>query len=541
MLDMSGESRVERFLAVQHKLLQLLGAVVENKAALVMVPPSELDHLLIPELSRLAVSIGRPSGEDVLIKHLRADGVEANRRQFDVDVLRPHLDHAPMRDLDRLCRLILEVRDASPQLTFADWVGRACEALADRGQEVARQIKDWSAPQRAMALAAAMLKDSHADSVHSAAVTLLRRLKYPREESHVLERDGLDESLRTVDVVPNGDRQVAFTVLGYENVVREHFWTNYPDMREALRDWIGTCVSSTEITYADRDRLVARFAEQARRTGRVTDLCMLAERWTRRREGSRRTARTVQWAASALAYGLQEDSTTGVTAAAVRRKIYTWANQPGLPVDLAHVLVSVCAEVMAETHPDHAVVRLRLLAAHNDPDVADAAKSAVVDLVKDNRFYRRLLWWLRTWLSQQFKPSDVVLFLETSTPLRLLDASSRSSALITNRGIRRQLAVGWREAFARQVNGWQARVEEWLAASASPSGTYLLDVLVDSSGGELAKLAMLHVTARDWAAVSADAEEQAARRQICRELACKIDAAQGLRVADSEGTGHVEQ
>ncbi|GAA0539015.1 hypothetical protein GCM10011581_06120 [Saccharopolyspora subtropica] len=534
LLDLSGEARAERFLDVQQKLLPFRAAVVENNGALVVIPPSELVHLLSPEWTRLKVGIGRPSGEAVLLKHLHADGIEAAPDDLDIDVLRPHLDRAPMRDLGHLCQRIAEARDAEPQHGFGDWVARACEALADRASEVARRAKEWSAPQRAWALAAAMLKDSHADSVQSAAISLLHRLKYPKEETHVLERDGLDESLRVIDVVPNADRQVTFTKLGYDNAVRDHFWTNYPELRVPLRDWIGSCVLDAGITDADRDRLVARFAEQARRTGRVTDLCTLAERWTRREGARHSVARALQWAASALAYGLREDPTTGMSAATVRRRIYTWASQPNLSVDLAHVLISVCADVMAETHPDHAVVRLRLLAAHNEPNVAEAAKDAVVGLAEDNRFYRRLLWWMRTWLIHHSKRSDVELFLATSAPRRLVDTTSRSTALITNSAVREQLVIGWRAVLNSHVDGWKKEVGKWLSASRTSSyGPSLLGVLVDAAGGELAKLAMLHVTARDWAAAARDVEERAGRQQVSRKLASEIDAAQGLRLAYS--------
>ncbi|MGI8310368.1 hypothetical protein [Saccharopolyspora hattusasensis] len=124
-----------------------------------------------------------------------------------------------------------------------------------------------------------------------------------------------------------------------------------------------------------------------------------------------------------------------------------------------------------------------------------------------------------------------------SLKAHLADASSRSAALITNSGVRRQLAAGWRVVVMR-VDGWLEKFKEWLVASNSgASGRHLLNVLVESTHGELAKFGMLHVASRDWAAAGADSEECAARQRICRELARKIDAAQGLRLTDLKGTG----
>ncbi|QIZ36151.1 hypothetical protein [Saccharopolyspora sp. ASAGF58] len=124
-----------------------------------------------------------------------------------------------------------------------------------------------------------------------------------------------------------------------------------------------------------------------------------------------------------------------------------------------------------------------------------------------------------------------------SLKAHLEDASSRSAALITNSGVRRQLAAGWRVVAMRGVDGWLEKFKEWLVASNSgASGRHLLNVLVEPTHGELAKFGMLHVASRDWAAAGADSEERAARQRICRELARKIDAAQGLRLTDLKGT-----
>jgi hypothetical protein len=536
LLDMSGAESPEKLRSVQAKLESFRGAVAANSGALVVLLPPDPDHLLRSELSWLHVPIGRPAGREVLSKHLEVEGVELVDQDLDRDCLQPYLAGAAMRDLDRLCQRILEAKRAAPSRDFADWAERACEAFAEHGKQVAERIRASAAPQRAVILAAAMLKDAHADLAPAAAASLLRQLDYPEDETHVLEREGLDDVLRSVHVVPTKSRQLAFDSISYENAVLVHFWTNFPELRGSLRDWVGKCVVELGMTDGDRDRFVARFAEQARRTGRIQDLCVLAEQWTRQVDRQRRPPKSVRWAASALAHGLQETSSPG-TASEIRKRIYEWASQPNLSVHLAQVLVSVCAEVMAETHPDQAVVRLRLLAAHNAPDVAEVAKSAVVALAQDNRFYRRLLWWMRSWLTQQARPSDMDLFLAASQPLRLLDTGTRSSALITNIGVRHQLVAGWRAVLIHENDGWREEFGEWLGASSTgPHGSHLLDVLVKATGGELAKLAMLHVASRDWAAIGADAEERASRQRICRELACKIDAAQGLRLTHLKRT-----
>ncbi|MFC7343054.1 hypothetical protein [Saccharopolyspora griseoalba] len=528
LLDLADAAQ-DVFLDVQDKLLQLWASVVAQGAMLVIVPPVGVDDCLRPEWDELRAPIQRPRGSEVLAKHLEAESMD-----YDADVLesltflRPHLDNDPMRELVRLCRRAVEARESNPDDVATNWLKSACTDVGGLRREVADAVEGWSGKWRALALSAAMLKDSNPDSVHLAAEKLRNRLQYRIYRPHVLEQDALNAMLARVGATTNERDEVGFTKTYYEGVLRDYFWENFPDMRRELGHWVGDCIVDFGFTNEDRDRLVARFAEQARRSGRIVDLCELASRLAPVKEGKPRTR---PWAASALVYGLQENSANG-SAAVVRRRIYEWAAKSTVASDLAHVLVSVCADVMSETHADQAIVRLRLLTTHVDPSVARAASDAMVRLAEDSRSYRRLLWRMRIWLEERRKESDAALFLAVSHPSRLIATSGSSEPLIVNRGLRRQLTSCWRVVFANAVQTWRSAAEGWMEASVGDRhGAQLLGVVVTGAGGDRATLAWLHVICRDWVAAADDLDEREERRRTFRNLSMKIDAALGLQLA----------
>lgn len=527
LLDLSGTDDVEVFVANQDKLLGLRTKVVDQEAALVVIPPAGVGDRLRPEWEQLSVTIHRPDGAAVLAKHLSAEGMRCGAEDLrKKDFLRSHLSDDPMRELAGICRRALEARDSEPKGSFETWLRNACRELNQVRKDIAESVGNWSGDQRALALAAAVLRDSHPDSVHRAAIKLRACLAYPNNPPHILEQAGLDTLLLEVGASTNERGEVVFNKTDYASGVREYFWKNFPNAREGLRRWIGDCIADSQFSKTDRDRMVARFAEQARLTGRIEDLCDLAYRLASRREGAPRTG---AWAASALAYGIQDDSATGA-GAIVRRRIYDWCGRANLSQDLAQVLVTVCADVMAENHPEQAIVRLRRLTMHDDAEVARSAADAVKRLSEEPRFYRRFLWWMRNWLSEGSKNSDVELFLTASVTSRLVERNERTQALAANRGVQRLLVVCWGAVFAAPAHIWVHKLPEWLDVARSRLGTELLDVVVEATGGERANLAVLHVAARDWATAANDPEDRASRLRLTRSLAMKIDAAQGLQL-----------
>lgn len=528
LLDLSQEDDDEKFATVRYWLETFRASVERNGAALVVVLPDDPDRRLGEEFTRPRVELGRPPGHEVLRKHL----VEG-RVPFDEQALAALGEYsatAAMRDLTLLAERIVEAYDKSPNVGFAQWRQRATETITNYSQDVADQVNGCEPGQRAMLLASSMVEGAHADSAYAAREKLLATLGFPEDDRHVLEREGLDDALRSVDVELTASRRIKFTRLHYADAVRGYFWTNYPELRDALRDWVEECVSLTELTDTDRDRVLSRFAGQACRTGRVADLWTLADRWTRREGDGLRSHTAGRLAASALAYGLRDGTNAGRSAREMRRKIYEWAVSAGLRPGLARVLVLVCASVMADVHPEQALFRLRWLAAHQSDDVAEAARSEIRKLADDNSFYRRFLWRMEGWLKQP-RRSDVELFVALAVPQRLLARGTRHYALIGNRSVRKQLTACWRVVLTYDDSFWRASVLDWFdAALPGRDEEQLLDVLVEATDGRLPQLGRLYVLARDWAHSAQVPDERQARQAVFRALVVRLDLAQKDRL-----------
>lgn len=526
LLDLSTEDS-KRFTQAAHRIETFRAAVERNNAALVIVLPTESEHLLGDQFTHPKFEIDPPSRKEVLRKHLVAGGVPIHEHKLGA--LGTHPTRDTMRGLERLAARIIRAKEKAPQAGFEQWATQAIETTADYKPTVADEVSQYTPVQRAMLLAAAMVEEAHADSAHAATTELLRTLEFPPDDRHILEREGIETALTKVKVTLTDSRLISFSSPLYSESVRDHFWANYPELREALCDWVGKCVSLPQLTEADTDRLVARFARQACRTGRVMDLWTLAEQWTRHETDERRTPAAARWAASALAYGLAEDASSS-GASEMRRKIYEAATNTRLHLALGRVLVSVCADVMAEGHPDQALVRLRLLAAHRSSEVAEAARNAIRQLTDSNRFYRRFLWRMMTWLNQQ-RRSDIELFLALARADRLLAEDSRQIVLLNSPSVREQLSACWRNVLTFDESLWQTTVLTWFdAACHASNGQHLLDVLVIATDAQLSPLARLHVLARDWAHETNASETSSVRRKVLREIDIRLDRSQKQRL-----------
>lgn len=555
LLDLSEQTNPEKVESLNSQLENFRAGVAKQKATLVVVLSAEAVHHLRPELRSRHVAIGRPDPQQVLRKHLEESGLQVTDADLQLEELKKTLAEASMGEIGRLSERLLEAKEQQSGKSFQDWAKSACTALGVHSSAVATKLENRSAEKRALLLAAAMLDGSHADAVFEAADHLLDQLGRPEQEDHVLELEGLDPQLQDMGVEVDSRRRIRFSQLGFAEAVRTYFWTNYPALREAFRDWVDTCLGSLRIADKDQDELLDRFAELACRTHRAEDLCELAERWTaeasnqyqqakRIAEGlaqtqtknQSRAVKYAQWAARALEAGLQAG---GPQAGAVRRRIYEWATQPDLPVTLAQVLIQVCSAVMAVTHPDRAAVRLRHLCYHWNADIRRFAHRALVALAANNRFLRRLLRWLQIWFdrARQAKKADVQLFLAVANPHQLVDDRNHSAAVVRDNNVRAQLVTGWRAVFSQPEQEWRSRFHDWLAACQhSEHAPLLVEVLVRATGGELKKLAVLHVHTRNWAASTTDPDARTARQRVFRQISEEMDRMQGLTWSTNHGT-----
>ncbi|MGH3912639.1 MAG: hypothetical protein ACRDTC_04415 [Pseudonocardiaceae bacterium] len=526
-LSLSAEPNYRRVLA---ELPSFRTVVHERGAHLVVVLAGSRKHYPGSEFRSSIVEITRPNGRQVFQSYLRSDGIRFTPEQLDVDELAAQLPE-PMQHIANLAELVHLARDAEPRQTFPHWLREALAALLERRDQVRqRMMRLRSSQQRALLLATAMFSGAQADAVFDAAARLCTTLRQPEDDRPRLEREGLTERLAEIDAGTDDAGRVSFTLLAYDRAVQAHFWTDFPDLRASFRDWVATAIDQRMLTSEDRDAVVIRFAEQALRTDRPDDLRLLAERWARRTD-SRWQSSSLPQAARVLVDGLSHER-HGIF---FRRLLYHWSRDPSLTHDLALVVVRVCADVLAVTHPDQAVVRLHHIFRRQSGMAGAVALDALLDLVdRDRRLYRLLLDRVTEALrTQQDAVADLAMFLELVAPARLLDSTRWTRPLIENLTVRNRLVTGWRAV----LNGLPlprcaGYVRSWLTAceDSPDQRALLLDVLVTASDSRPDVLSRLYVIARDWG--HAPGERRVERSQIATHVNHKIDSAQGIDFTD---------
>jgi hypothetical protein len=490
----------EEYLVGQRAIVGYRALAEETGARLVVVLPSDIDHLLDPDLAPLVVQLGRPLGELVFLRSLRAEGITVDPEKLSAVGLTALLNTAPMRDLARLAELVRYARDSGQYgVEASSWCSEAVRALTDWSGEAARQvIGHRTAQERALLVAAAMFSGASADAVFFGVRSLLDVLGHKDDETLRIARADFGEQLDALDLRRDSDGRVGFTRIVYDGAVRTHFWTNFPDLRDSLRDWIGHCVTSAELTSEERMVLVGRFAEQCFAIGRPRDLVTLVELCTRPVLKGRVSA----MAAAALEAGLGHER----FGSAFRAQIYYWATAPRLSVDLTRVLVGVCQQVLAVTHPEQAMVRLQHLALRRGGEEIDAARSALVKLVRDDgRLHGRLVDRLLS-VSHGRQSDRTSLLLDVSDPLRLRMMPSRAqSALVWNRVMADLPPARWGPMVHNCLSAVQ-RDEQW-----EP----LLDVLLIAGAGRADLLSRLYVITCEWAAGAST--PGLSSQHVCRE------------------------
>ncbi|UTP34974.1 hypothetical protein [Streptomyces rapamycinicus] len=490
---------------------------------MVVLPLRRTDRLPV-ELDRHRVEIFRPRGMEVLLRHLRQDGLPQADRIRSVPAVSDFLDTPrPMREIAEFASLIVRAQAAArAQDSFIDWCEIARAALADRGPQVAKQVATMTGgPQRALLLTTAMLHGAHADAVHSATTLLLHAVDHPKDDRPLLEHADLAMRLEEVSAGLTQHGAVRFKELEYDSAVRTHFWDHRPDLREHLGTWVGRAVELTDpvLSPDDRHHVVRRLSDQYMRTGRCEELASLAEQWT----AVPTTARRLRAAAQALEGGLLDER----HGPSFRDKIYDWSRSDRLGEPFAQVLVEVCAEVIAVQHPDQALVRLHHLARRERRTTR--ARDALCRLMQeDHRLRRRILHRLvnrpTSW------PADIDLFLQTSDPAALTHLGGRARSLLGETVVRDQLIAGWDMVFDRlPLSAWDKHVRHWLhtACSDEHHTDPLLDILVSGAAGRGEVFGALYSTARRAELTAPGGRKHGSA--LTDLLLRKISTAQGVR------------
>lgn len=529
LLDLSGE-RATPFSQAWRQLVDY-SAVLRANAYLVVVLPENADHQVPGELRHLVARIERPDGAHVLRRHLAAAGVVESASYLDASInvpgLAQHLQSDPMRELARLARLICETRDAAEgKGTVRDWVAQALEAMSAPLDEVSTQFRQNAEGRfRALLLTSAMFEKAPAEVVFHAADLLLTTVGFPDDPIHRLERPDLAECLHQIGASTDSERRVRLRTVTYGSAVRTHFWNCFPGLRSDLSNWLDHALRLKILDHRDRVAVLRRFSAQCLRTGHADDLFRLVQRWNQ--DGP--AAGLLVAASDVLAQGLADDRHSAL----FRRQIYTWSVDRNLRRGLALQLVLLCAEAIAPTRPDQALVRLRHLTRNVDPQVSATARATLANLAADDgHFLRRVVHRLADDLCQP-RPwsTDVDLFTAVAEPSRL---TTGTSPLLSDRWFRSLIAHAWQGLMANlPPMQWADLAQRWLQAAVNGPDTPL-DVLVTAAGGRADLNARLYLVARDW--VMGDVT----RRPTAAELLRRCDQAEGLDLRGDRPTSAAE-
>lgn len=523
LLDLSAADAV-RWAAAQADLSALREAVHEQHAHLVVV----MSHgsVLDSDLQPYRVEIEGPQGSNVFRRHLRMHGVPCEQYlQPDPTVAEFLGEQRPMREVAYFADLVRRAREAGrPGDGFAEWCTTARRARADRRKDVAALVARLrESSQRALLITVAMLHGAHADVIHHTAQLLLYATGAPPDEIPLLQRKDLAERLAEISAGTGPGGHVRFTELDYDSAVRTHFWDHMPDLRQRLDTWTARSVdlNGPHITRELRDGLVAQLAGQYLRTDHGEGLASLAEEWS----SSTASRAGLEASVQALTCGL-EDPAQGRN---FRERIYQWCAYRRLQGKFAQVLVQVCADVIASSHPDQAMLRLYYLA-RREHDTTHALQ-ALCGLVGTSRRLRRRL--LTRLARSELSRADLGIFLRVCDSDPLTDPYDNARALVDEGAVQNSLTTCWQAVLSGQPRAtWQRHAERWLhkAAVTDHRGGILLDILVGAANrcGDRrgAVFAALYATARDAERTSPFGSLYAAGTTDL--LLQKICAAQGL-------------
>ncbi|MEU4968043.1 hypothetical protein [Streptomyces smyrnaeus] len=485
LLDLSGVSD-SRYAAFMADLPGLIKVVRERGAWLATVLPREWQAGFDRMLQGLVAPLGRPDALDVLRVHLRGCGIRPAPSQLAGQELGLLLAKATMAEVADLAEEIAAAGEgASEGAGFESWLSAALAARQPGMRDVDKHLAELQGgAQRALLLATALLHGARADTVHEAAVRLVRVTEHPEVTAPPLQHRTLTARLGDIKAAVGADGRVRFDAAAYDDRVRAYFWDNYPQLRAPLGRWMRQATEFQALGTSERLELVTRFARECLRTGPPEGLSDLAERW------SRPSASKDELSMAARALG--ESVVHPRYGSFFRHRLYAWAQDAALPTSRAHVLIGVCSEVLSRRFPDQAMVRLRHLSRHHQPGVRETALEALSRITdSDDRLYRSLLSRLRPGADARGR-RDLDIFLQVADPARLMD-DGEVHVLLTDH---------WAEALAAVPRaGWERPLRAWLdrAHSRPGVGPTPLGVLGEACARHRAAFGAVYAVACAWA------------------------------------------
>ncbi|WP_052849902.1 hypothetical protein [Streptomyces avicenniae] len=506
------------FRQVQPALSSFRAEIEERRAHLVVVVPAHLSAVA-PELDALRVTLGRPRADELLMRYLRREQITPSTGDLSAPELSEFLATSPLRDVARLAGLIREASAAAPEGRFGDWLPGALSEVSDSGSATAAFVAELeNGRQRALALTAAMFHGCPPDAVHGALAELLKRVGHPEDGRPRLDRSDLTAELDHIKARAVSSSGIRFDHPGRDRAVLTHFWTYFPDLRPAFREWVQDRVATAGLTSDQRRDVISRFAGQTLRCGHPGDLMELARAWTATTPGAQLVTDAVQ----ALAEGLRHDSESRD----LRRQILDQAREPGRPSAFRLALTMACSQVMAVSHPDQALVRLHHLARHETTAERRPARDALLDLaLGEARLCGLLLGRLAVHglvPGRTFAP-DSAIFLALAD--RLSTQAPPHHAVPAGERLTACWAAVLRHGTHQQ---WAPHVLHWLEAArtADEDRDDLLATLAVAGASQPQATARMYVISQRWA--TAPAPDRPDRQRVADRFRFALDTAQGI-------------
>jgi hypothetical protein len=254
LLDLSGITDEEEYARAQRRLAAHRSKVEEAGARMVVVLPPVMEHTHVPVFESPTVTLQRPRGVTVVTRYLRMDQMAFHAADLAGEDLQRLCDRSPMRELARLAGLVKAARDSGRfGADFAGWLDQAVHAVTDRAGEVGRQMAAVrTAPERALLLATAVFEGARADTVYEAWQGLTNKVGHEEEAACEFARTDFGERLKALAIERTADGRLRFEALAYADAVRTYFWTNFPGVRDDLRDWIDGAAGLNGLTTDDQ-------------------------------------------------------------------------------------------------------------------------------------------------------------------------------------------------------------------------------------------------------------------------------------------------
>jgi hypothetical protein len=312
---------------------------------------------------------------------------------------------------------------------------------------------------RAVLWSAALLNKASIRSVISCSNLLLQCLKVSREPGVIAQEATTRRKLHAAHVSVQGSRAALNdNKSNLDRAVLEHLFTQYPDLRKVLLEWISALLTSTSVSKADLAPAVTRLVTLA---GDLADSELL---------------RTVAGGLPPSRRTLAVDALTKATlspehGAYTRNQIYRWAR--GKPdEDTLSLVAEICGGELGVRKPAVALTRLRLVAENAPRGGLAALSKAVSDLADHHPDLIRET--VASWLDDpelQNAGRNVFLALAGTDEGRTLLLGADGEHLLTIEG-RAWLVRAWQNVLEGQKRG--SPVEHTLRAWGDLLGNGLL-------------------------------------------------------------------